>query len=128
MKENIVKTIELENNHALEIHDLSRKIAADAWVVIMAARMKINIGPALFTDPLADGELDRIREHLGDHIVYEYKVERNMIMAAEKDDSFENLTQAFLDNTGRYVGNSKFPGKLVLKEYRERLEKRNAYR
>ncbi len=125
MKENIVKTMALENGHTLEIHDFSRKIGADAWVVIMAARMKIDIHPALF-DPL-ETEVDNlahIKETLGDHIIYEYKSERNMIMDQDKDGVLENLMDTFLKNTGQYVAKPRFPGKLVLKEYKARIEKK----
>ena len=124
MNENIVKTIELENSHELVIHDLSRKIAADAWVVIMVARIRIPIARDLFkTKNFTDPELDHILETLGDHIVYEYRVDRNMIMDQDKEKTFQNLVETFLANTGQYVAKPQFPEKLVLKEYRERVEK-----
>lgn len=124
MKEDIIKTIDLENGHALVIHDLSRKIGADAWVVIMAARIRIPIVRDLFKlQNVTDSELDHILETLGDHIVYEYRVDRNMIMDHDKEKTFQNLVDTFLANTGQYVAKPQFPEKLVLKEYRERIEK-----
>ncbi|WP_022667212.1 hypothetical protein [Desulfospira joergensenii] len=125
MKENIVKTIALENNHDLVIHDLSRKIGEDAWVVIMAARMEIPVNRDLFkTQSLTPREADDIVETLGDHIVYEYRIERNMIMDRDKEEVLENLVETFFANTGQYVAKPQFPEKLVLKEYRERIEKK----
>lgn len=120
------KKIELENNHCLEIFDDSRKIGADAYVVIMTAKMEIPVVQELFTiEHIAKDTFDDILETLGSPIVYQYKVERNMIMDHEKDEIFEGLVDTFLDNTGQYVAKPSFPEKLVLKEYRERIEKRN---
>lgn len=124
MKENIVQTIQLENNHELVIHDLSRKIGEDAWVVTMGARIRIPIVRDLFqTKAMTDPELDHILETLGDHVVYEYRVDRNMILDQDKEKIFLSLVAAFLKNTGPYVATPRFPEKLVLKEYRERIEK-----
>lgn len=127
-KDTIYKEIELDNNQVLVIHDLSRKIGADAWVVIMDARMEIEINEALFVqEPVSGGKLADILDVLGDRIVYQYKVERNMIMDPDRDPVFTNLVDTFLKNTGQYVRKPQFPEKLVMKEYNERIEKRKKY-
>ena len=119
------KTIALENGHSLVITDLSRRIAADAQVVIMEARMEIPITQNLFqTEAVSPEKLAHIQAVLGDHIAYAYKVERNMIMDPDKEKVFEDLVKTFLDNTGQYVQKPQFPEKLVLKEYRERTQKK----
>ena len=118
------KKMDLDHGHCLEIFDDSRKIGADAWVVIMTAIMKIPVESALFKDkPLSDGEFDDILNTLGSPIEYRYRLERNMIMDHEKDDVLENLVNTFLENSGKYVANPKFPEKLALKAYRDRVEK-----
>lgn len=128
MAETLYKTLELENNQVLAIHDRSRKIAADAWVVIMDAQMEINIQKELFkTEDVGEAKLADILDILGDRIVYQYKVDRNMIMDRDKQTVFTDLVETFLANTGQYVRKPQFPEKLVLKEYRERLEKREKY-
>lgn len=117
------KKIELENNQTLVVSDLSRKIGADAYVVIMQARMDIKIEKNLFVETgLSEFKFEDIRATLGDTVEYEYKIERNFIMAKDKDIIFEGLVQTFLDNLGQYVANPKFPEKFVLKEYRDRLK------
>ena len=119
--EKIVKEIELENNQTLVISDLSRKIAEDACVVIMTAKIDIKIEKELFSDdPLSDFKFKDILATLGDNTIYEYRVERNFIMDHEKDGVFEALVSAFLDNLGQYVANPKFPGKFVLKAYKDK--------
>ncbi|MBP9598665.1 MAG: hypothetical protein KBE30_05945, partial [Desulfobacter sp.] len=98
------KKLDLEHGHCLEIFDDSRKIGADAWVVIMTATMKIPLEMSLFTsEPLSDSEFDDILNILGSPIEYRYRLERNMIMDHEKDAVLENLVNTFLENTGRYV-------------------------
>jgi uncharacterized protein YrrD len=131
MNENnkIVKTIELENGLTLEICDESRKIGADAYVVIMKARMEIQIQKHRFADqPVSDETFADILAVLGDDIRYEYKSERNMIMAVEKDMVFENQVDTFVKNMVPYISKSIFPEKMILKEYRQRVEQKNKYK
>ena len=119
------KRLELDNNHVLEIFDDSRKIAADAYVVVMTARMNIPVEPSLFsTQDVADEMFEKILDELGSPIVYEYRLERNMIMANDKDEVLAHLVASFLENMGQYIAKPQFPEKLVLKEYRERIEKK----
>lgn len=123
------RKLDLAHGHRLEIFDDSRKIAEDAWVVIMTAIMQIPVETSLFSSvSLSDGEFDDILKILGSPIEYRYRLERNMIMAHDKDAVLENLVNTFLENTGRYVANPKFPEKLALKEYKDRVEKRKRKR
>ena len=129
MNDKIFKTVELENNQTLEIIDESRKIGADAYVVIMGARIKIQIQRDLFAArETSDTKIADILEILGDEIIYEYKSERNMIMAKEKDQVFESQVTTFEKNMVSYISKPIFPEKMILKEYRERIEKKNRYK
>ena len=129
MKDKIFKTIELENGQTLEIYDESRKIAADAYVVIMGIRMKIMIQKNLFmAKEITDEKFADILEIVGEDILYEYKSERNMIMAKEKDQVFESQVDTFEKNMVPYISKPIFPEKMILKEYRERIEKKNKYK
>ncbi|MCK5348364.1 MAG: hypothetical protein KAJ25_03190 [Desulfobacula sp.] len=123
MENMIYKKIELGNHQTLVISDMSRKISADAYVVIMKANIEIKIEKQLFLDDtIADFKFEDIRATLGDTAIYEYRVERNFIMAEEKDEVFEALVKTFLDNLGQYMTNPKFPGKFILKEYKDRIK------
>ncbi|MCP3875343.1 MAG: hypothetical protein GY699_19585 [Desulfobacteraceae bacterium] len=123
MEKTEYKKIELENNQTLVIFDASRKIGADAYVVILKAVIDIKIERQLFSDdPLSDFKYQDILATLGDSVTYEYHAERNFIMDHEKGAVFENLVKTFLDNLGQYVKNPKFPGKFVLKEYKDRTK------
>jgi len=119
------KKLAFNHGHCLEIFDDSRKIGADAWVVIMTAVMKIPVEMSLFaSEPLSDTDFQDILDTLGSPVEYRYRLERNMIMDHEKDAVLEDLVNTFLGNTGQYVGNPKFPEKLALKAYRDRVETR----
>ena len=123
MENTIARKIELENNHTLVIFDLSREISEDAYVVIMKATIEIKIEKQLFfNDTLSDFKFEDIIATLGDTATYEYKIERNFIMAKAKDEVFEALVKTFLDNLGHYIAKPKFPGKFVLKEYKDKIK------
>lgn len=120
MESTIIKTIPLDNRLTLVLEDLSRKISQDASVVILKASITIDIHKDWFSpQQLEDIFWDDIIDKLGTCVEYEYKMERNMIMDHQKDQILESLTQAFLDNLGQYIGKQSFPGKLILKKYRD---------
>ena len=123
MENTTAKKIELENNQTLVISDLSRKISENAYVVIMKATMEIKIEKQLFfNDTISEFKFEDIIATLGGAATYEYKIERNFIMAEAKDEVFETLVKTFLDNLGHYIAKPKFPGKFVLKEYKDKIK------
>jgi hypothetical protein len=123
MENMIYKKIELENNQTLVISDLSRKISPDAHVVTMKASMEIKIQRQLFSkDLVSDFKFQDILAKLGEKVMYEYKIERNFIMNDQKEKVFETLVNTFMDNLGQYVAKPVFPGKFILKEYKDRIK------
>ncbi|MEX1314912.1 MAG: hypothetical protein AB1Z38_12085, partial [Desulfotignum sp.] len=116
-----IRKIELENRQTLEIFDLSRKISADAYVVIMQATMEIKVDPDLFDEGLLSGlTIDEIRGTLGEKVIYEYRLERNFILNHEKDQMLASLVDTFLKNMGQYIAHPRFASKLVLKQFKDR--------
>ena len=73
-------------------------------------------------DTISDFKSEDIIAVLGDAATYEYRIERNFIMAKAKDEVFEALVKTFLDNLGQYVAKPNFPGKFVLKEYKDQRQ------
>ncbi len=123
MEQRIIKTIKLENGHTLVISDLSRKISEAGWVVVMKANMEIKIAKELFSDtPLSDFKFQEILGILGDTVEYEYKIERNFILNHDRDEVFGNIVETYIKNMGQYVEKPGFPGKFVLKEYKNRIK------
>lgn len=121
MTDTIIKEIRLENEQTIVLFDQSRKISADAWVVIMRASMEIKVTPDLFKhEPLTNVTYEQIRQTLGEKVVYEYRLERNFIMDHEKVAVLDALVDTFMKNMGRYISNPRFAPKLILKEYKKR--------
>ncbi|MCF6249551.1 MAG: hypothetical protein L3J69_19675, partial [Desulfobacula sp.] len=91
-------------------------------VVIMKASMEISVVPELFANvPISEFKFEDILATLGDTVIYEYRLERNFIMADDKEEVLSSLVDNFLENTGKYVAKPTFAPKLVLKEYKDRL-------
>ena len=117
----LIKAIELKNGQTLALADRSRKISADAYVVIMQATMEIKIKPELFDNESLSGlTIDDIRDTLGEKVIYEYRLERNFILTHEKDEVLVSLVDTFMKNMGQYISHPKFAPKLVLKQYKDR--------
>lgn len=126
MESNIIKTISLDNNLTLVLEDLSRKISADASVVILKASIAIEIQKDLFSsEDLETLIFEDLIDKLGHHVEYIYKMERNMIMDYQKDEVLASLVDAFWNHLGQYISKPQFPKKLILKKYRDILKKRN---
>lgn len=116
----VIDQIELNNGQTVVIEDMSRKIGADAWVVILKVSMAIAVKPQLFVPDQLNGiQIDDIIDRLGDTVTYEYRAERNMIMDHEKEQVLASLIQTFLTNMKGYLEKPVFPGRLVLKKYRD---------
>jgi hypothetical protein len=123
MENTIVKEIQLENNQTLVLSDLSRKISEDAFVVRMEASIEIEINEDLFKDePVSEFKYADVRSTLGDKVIYKYLIERNFIRDADKDQVFESLESTYMDNLFKYVSKKTFPGKFVLKEYKDKTK------
>ena len=60
-------------------------------------------------------------DKLGSVVKYEYLAERNFIMAKEKEKLFEKLVHDFFDSLGKYISKPAFPKKLILKQYKDKI-------
>lgn len=123
MKETIVKRVELKNNQTLIISDASRMISKDAYVVIMKAKMEIEVAKDLFTaKEQKEIFFEDILDKVGKVAVYEYLSERNFIMADDKDELFEKLVHDFFDTLVKYISMPDFPKRLILKQYKDKAD------
>lgn len=118
MTEKPLQEIKLDNGLVLRIYDESKPIAAERWLVRMAARMEIPTASVSF--PRAS-ENPQIAEVLGPVIVFEKKKERNFIAADKKDEVFRAMCDSFLKITRPYLSHPDFARKYVLRQYREQV-------
>ena len=120
MDETLIEKVELDNGQTLTIEDRSKKISEDAYQVTVEARIPVAVEQDLFqAGELGDISMDDIRKKVGDKVVFEYRGERNFIMAPDKEAVLKQLVDTFRATLMPYLSKPDFPAKLVLKEYRK---------
>jgi preprotein translocase subunit Sec63 len=123
MEEKIYEEIVLDNGLKLVVSDLSRKIAADAYVVRMKASILIDVKESIFSpEDKKEFSFENIVKCIGDKVIYEHETERNMIMDHEKDQVFEDLVTVFFNTLVKYLAKPSFPKKIILKEYGNKMK------
>ncbi len=123
MEEKLVKKFELENGQTLIISDCSRMISEDAWIVKIKARMDVPVKKNLFLrEDQKDIVFEDIVDKVGKAAVYEYEAERNFVMEKDKNKIFEKLLNDFSGTIVKYISKPEFPGKLVLKKYKDKVD------
>ena len=116
MEERSVRKLELDNGQQLEILDASRRIAADTFLVVMVARLKVAVCEAAFSGAVEVSDMVAV---LGDERTFEYRQEQNFVPEAGKDAMFDSMLDTFTANTLPYLSKPAFPEKFLMKEYRE---------
>lgn len=120
MDEAVIEKIELENGQTVIIKDLSKKISEDAYQVTLEASVKVLVEQGLFSaGSLGDTSIESVIKKVGDHVMFEHRVERNFIMANDRDAVFKKLVDTFNTTLVPYLSKPEFPAKLVLKAFRE---------
>ncbi len=120
MEEKLIKTIQLKNNIKIDIYDKSKRMAGDRWLVSLFTRMEIPVVKSVFTDGNQPGQdMEEIKETLGEKVFFEQKRERIFIDEQDKDKLLVSITDRFMDNTLPYLSRSEFPGKYIMKKYRD---------
>lgn len=124
MDEKCVRTIDLENGLILEIHDGSRCVAADRWLILLTAVIRIELTEALL-NAAATGAITaaQFRGLLGGTIRFEKEMKRNFIAAGLKERVFEEMAASFLDSALPYLSAPDFAVKYLKKAYGEALKK-----
>ncbi len=128
MNEILVKTIDLKNSIKLKIYDGSKKIASDRWRVSLIVRLEIPIDKLSFNNGnRSNASIDEIKEVLGEKVLFEQKSERSFVDDIEKEDTFKILFDSFLSSSLSYFSHSDFPKRLVLRKYKETMDKKALY-
>ena len=119
MEEKLIDTIALENGLMLEIHDRSRKVAGDRWLVSFEARIDVEVKPEYFQDEAGTKpSFDAIQKAVGKAVSYSYEKSRHFVAEAEKDDVLKGLKDRFLAATLPYLSNAKFPRNTILWQFK----------
>ena len=129
MKDNLIKTIDLENGLKLKLFDASRKLIGDRWLVSLIARIEMPINDLLLKNdgfPLLN--VDEVRKALGEKLLFEQKREKIFIDDKEKDEVMKGMQDLFLSSSLSYFSHSDFPQKYILKKFNEKIKKDSWYK
>lgn len=124
MEEKLVRTLDLENGLQLKLFDASRKLIGDRWLVSLIARMEVPVTEALKkNNRQSEGNIDDIKDMLGNSVMYEQKREKMFVDTADKESVFKGLCDMFLDSAVNYLSKEIFPEQYILKTYQKAVKK-----
>ena len=119
--ERLISRHPLNNGLTLEFWDYSRPIAGDRWFVLLEIRIAIPIRPDTLP-PKLRGQADKVKEALGDEIVFSHKDERNFIAATEAPKILKDMQDRFLDMAPGYFGHPDFAARFIRGKFAEKQE------
>ena len=128
MDTSLLRKIDLKSGLELEIYDVSRKLAGDRWYVGFIARVEIPITFLAGHADSPEGDIEKMKDVLGETVRFEQKRDRHYIDEKEKDTLLNGLIDDFLASTLPYFSEKDFAKKYALKEYRKKLEKASWYK
>ena len=99
--------------------DYSRPIAGDRWFVLLEVRIAIPIRPDTLPLELRD-QAGRVKEALGDEIIFSHKNERNFIAATEAPKILKEMQDRFLDMAPGYFGHPDFAARFIRGKFAEK--------
>ena len=111
----------LNNGLTLEFWDYSRPIAGDRWFVLLEVRIVIPIQPDTLPPELR-GQIDLVKETLGDEIIFSQKNERNFIAATEAPQILKNMQNSFLGMAPGYFGHPDFAPRFIRGKFAQKQE------
>ena len=128
MNEKLIETIVLKNGLILEIHDQSRKIAGDRWLVKIAAKIDIPID-SLNLDATSTRQvsLNSLKASFDSFIRYEQKRERNFVGEQQKDTILHELVTSFLSSNREYLSHPDFAVRYALREHLKQQQRKTWY-
>jgi hypothetical protein len=111
----------LNNGLTLEFWDYSRPLAGDRCYVLLEVRIAIPIEPDTLPPELR-GQVDQVKEALGEEIIFSQKVERNFIAALEVPTILQDRQDRFLAMAPRYFGHPDFAPRFIRGTFAKKQE------
>jgi hypothetical protein len=109
----------LNNGLTLEFWDYSRPIAGDHRFVLLEVRIAIPILPDTLPPELWE-QAGRVKDALGDEIIFSHKNERNFIAATEAPKILQEMQERFLDMAPGYFGHPDFAARFIRGKFSEK--------
>lgn len=123
MKEQLIKSIPLDNGQVLNIYDASKNIAGDRWQVNLVARIRISVNEINLKNDTSLPPVDEIKQALGGTVEYEIKKQRNFIDDKEKKTVLTDLLDTFIKYSVPYLSHPEFAKRFIIKKYAEKKSK-----
>ncbi len=123
-----IETISLANGLAVELYDLSRKVAGDRWLVKLLARIPVEVTRKAFEEfSEPDIQFQEYIKSQGSRIYFEQVKERNFIDEKERDELFNLMQNELKTHLLGYMGHKKFPEGVLKKEIKDFSDRRKWY-
>lgn len=121
----IIKHLKLENGMELLLHDCSRLMTKDRWLIVILCEAWIPIDEEYWDNvTLSDKKQNQeIREMLGDRLVFRSRNERIFVDEGQKEAVLQEMTQQMSDTIIGYINRPDFPARLFKKKVQEALRK-----
>ncbi|MFH1982793.1 MAG: hypothetical protein ABIL58_13195 [Pseudomonadota bacterium] len=118
---NLISDHELENGLLLNVGDESIQIAADRWRVRIRFTATVPVADHYGSIPTGTiPPLSEVLAVLGPSALYEKVKDRNFISANDKETVISDIVDTFMKDAAPYLGRATFPGKFILKAFRDR--------
>ena len=115
-----VRVINLKNDIQISFYDLSKKIAADRWLVRICCIATLKFQDKMLKELSADLEIiNAFKDRYANGLNLEVIKERNFIDESEKDDILKQLFSQIDENSLEYMGGPIFPMKLLKSKFKE---------
>lgn len=120
----LIEEQKLAGGMVVTIHDESRRLAADRWLVKIRCEVTLPL-PAECLCDLAEEDIGlkaAVLSKLGDSLSFLVVRERNFIDAQEKAAVVAGMVASVRENMVGYLANPHFPARLFARRYRELRE------
>ncbi|MBU0699001.1 MAG: hypothetical protein KKE59_06205 [Proteobacteria bacterium] len=96
----------------------------ERWLVTLVARITIPVDEtSIQKDHLSLMDKDEIKNVLGESVVFEQKNNRIFVNQSDKKNVFQEMCDAFLENTLPYLSHRNFSRRFLLKRIKEEMDK-----
>lgn len=120
----IIEQRRLENNMTLTVHDQSKKMAGDRWLIKIICEAEIPVDDGFFSRvPEEDVALQaEVREAMAGSLTFSVTKERTFVAETERAALVELMVSEIMNNMVTYLNRPEFPEKLFARKYAELRE------
>lgn len=120
MCEHLVTSYRLTNGLEVICCDHSTKMAADRWKISILVKIDIPVEKKWFTgQPIDDQDFSRMRQRLGDSVVFQQTYERYFVSDDDKEEIIHGICERAIATAKAYMSRDSFPVKLIRKRFAE---------